>query len=108
MCKNNQLRSFRTLEGSKRREAIRAHMRAADDIDFTADPHSLRISQQCALSDMAKAVGWRKSSTSPLSLGLAFYVYLSRDAAKPGRIEASRTGKPAQHRPAFVFGRGHA
>lgn len=106
MCKQNPFKKFRSLEGSKRREAIRAHMSAAEEIDFTADPHALRISQQCALSDMAKAISWRKSPSSPLSLGLAFFVYLSRDASPP----RDPSGAPisGKTRTAFVFGRGHA
>ena len=82
MCRNNELRKFRTLDGAQRRAAIRRHLAGADKIDFTADPHSLAISQQCALADMARAVCWRKSITSCMSLGLAFFVYLSRDAGK--------------------------
>ena len=82
MCRNNQLRKFRVLEGAARRRAIRAHLAESDKINFTADPHSLAQSQQCALADMARAVCWRKSITSCMSLGLAFYVYLSRDAGK--------------------------
>jgi hypothetical protein len=108
MCKQNPLKHFRTLEGNERRAAMRAHLSSVEGIDFTADPHALKISQQCALADMAKAVAWRKSPTSPLSLGLAFFVYLGRSAPKPGHVEPQRTGKPAQRRPAFVFGAGHA
>ena len=108
MCKNNTLKQFRTMEGSARRAAIRAHLTKHEEIDFTADPHALKISQQCALADMARAVCWRKSPTSSLSLGLAFFVYLSRSAPKPGHVEPPRTGKPAQRRPAFIFGAGFA
>lgn len=106
MCKQNSLKKFRTLEGAQRRAAIRAHMVATDEIDFTADPHSLRWSQQGALSDMAKAISWRKSPSSPLSLGLAFFVYLARDASPP----RDPSGAPisGKTRTAFVFGRGRA
>lgn len=82
MCRNTELKKFRTLAGPARRAAIRRHLAGAEQIDFAADPHSLAISQQCALADMARAVCWRKSITSCMSLGLAFFVYLSRDAGK--------------------------
>ncbi|TKW76785.1 MAG: hypothetical protein DI543_19150 [Bradyrhizobium icense] len=76
------MRKFRTLEGAQRRAAIRRYLAAQESIPFDADPHTLKSSQQCALADMARAVCWRKSITSCMSLGLAFYVYLSRDAGK--------------------------
>lgn len=104
MCKNNPLKKFRTLEGAQRREAMRAHLGETNDLRFDLDPHELTFSQRSALSDMAKAVSWRKSPTSCLSLGAAFYVYLSRDAkAKPARIAA-----PAAPRRSIAFGRGFA
>lgn len=82
MCRNTELKKFRTLAGPARRAAIRRHLAGVDKIDFAADPHSLAQSQQCALADMARAVCWRKSIASCMSLGLAFFVYLSRDAGK--------------------------
>jgi hypothetical protein len=106
MCKNNPLKKFRTLEGAARRAAVRSHMVKVEGIDFTADPHALRISQQCALADMAKAISWRKSPTSPLSLGLAFFVYLARDASPPR--EPSGAPIISTPRAAFSFGRGCA
>lgn len=82
MCRNNELRKFRTMEGAQRRAAIRAHLAADAGLSFGNDPHTLSFSQRSALHDMARAVCWRKSISSCLSLGAAFYVYLSRDAGK--------------------------
>lgn len=78
MCRNNELRALRTLTGPARRAAIRKHLTNSAKIAFGVDPHTLAHSQQCALSEVARAVCWRKSISSPMSLGLAFYVYLSR------------------------------
>ena len=80
MC--GHLKQYRTLTGPARKTAIRSHLARTDGIDWKADPHTLTQSQRCALSDMAKAVSWRKSITSPLSLGLSFFVYLSRDVVQ--------------------------
>lgn len=104
MCKNNPLKKFRTMEGAQRREAMRAHLGETNELRFDLDPHELTFSQRSALSDMAKAVSWRKSPTSCLSLGAAFYVYLSRDA-KPAR---TATPAPAAPRRPLTFGRGFA
>lgn len=81
MCSNN-LRHLRTIEGAQRRATIRALLAKSDGLVFGNDPHTLSMSQRCSLQDMARAVSWRKSISSCLSLGAAFYVYLSRDAAK--------------------------
>lgn len=80
MCKTPDIKHFRTLTGPARKAAIRAHLAKKAGIDFAADPHTLRQSQRCALSDMAKAVSWKKSISASLSTGLAFFVYLSRGA----------------------------
>lgn len=82
MCKQNPLKEFRTMTGETRRKAIRSYLAAAVALDFAADPHALTHAQRGALHEMAKAVSWRKSISSPLSLGLAFFVYLARDVAK--------------------------
>lgn len=92
MCKQNPLKEFRTLEGAKRRAAIRKYLAQSVALDFAADPHALTFSQCGALHEMAKSVSWRKSISSPLSLGLAFFVYLARDAAP--QVE-QHSGKPA-------------
>lgn len=81
MCKKTvDLKHFRTLTGPARKAAIRAYLVKVAELDFTADPHTLRSYQQCALSDVAKAVSWKKSVSAPLSLGLSFFVYLQRGA----------------------------
>jgi len=82
MCRNNELRKLRTLEGAKRRAAIRAELDKSLGLKFGNDPHTLSFSERVALQDVARAVCWRKSITSCLSLGAAFYVYLSRDAGR--------------------------
>ena len=82
MCRNTELKKFRTLAGPARRAAIRRHLAADAGLSFGNDPHTLSHSQRSALHDMARAVCWRKSISSCLSLGAAFYVYLSRDAGR--------------------------
>jgi hypothetical protein len=104
MC-SHTLKHLRTLTGDKRRAAIRAHLAKSAALSFNLDPHTVTMSQQIALSDMAKAVSWRKSITSPLSLGLAFYVYLSREEAK---IPQGGNSRNPQARQSFVYGRGRA
>jgi len=108
MCKQNPLKHFRTLEGAKRRDAMRAALVASHEIDFAADCHTLTQSQRCALADMAKAVSWRKSPTSPLSTGLAFFVYLSRGYRPAQPTAPAALVAAAPRRVPFVFGRGHA
>lgn len=105
MCKQNPLKAFRTMSGAERRAACRVHLAASHAINFTAnDPHGLTATQQAALSEMAKAVSWRKSPMSPLSVGMAFYVYLARDA-KPSGHAPQAAASDAPRRP-FIFGRG--
>lgn len=81
MCSNN-LRHLRTIEGAQRRATIRALLEKSEGLVFGNDPHTLSFSQRTALQDMARAVSWRKSISSPLSLGAAYYVYLSRGVSK--------------------------
>lgn len=88
MCKTDY-RKFRVMEGAQRRRAVRIELsQGMHAIDFTADVMTLSQSQRGALSDMAKAVGYRKPITSMHTLGGAFFCYLSRDVkeATPGRI----------------------
>lgn len=82
MCRNNEFRKLRVMEGAQRRAAIRRALADNAGLTFGNDPHTLSFSQRSALNDMARAVCWRKSISSCLSLGAAFYVYLSRDAGK--------------------------
>jgi hypothetical protein len=103
MC-NQSLKQFRTMSGADRRAAARAHLAQSHGINFAAnDPHGLTVSQQVALSDMARAVCWRKSAASPLSVGMAFYVYLARDA-KPANAPAAPVVTIKARRP-FTFGK---
>lgn len=103
MCKSIDLTTFRTVTGPERKTAMRAYLRQSYGLEFGLDPHAITMSQQCALADLAKAVSWKKSITSPLSLGLAFYVYLSRDVV-PAVPRKSRT--PGQKRgPGITYGR---
>lgn len=77
------LKQFRTLSGPERKAAMRAHLSRHDGVVFAQDPHSVNASQCAALAELAKVVAWKKSISSPLTLALAFYVYLSRDVQKP-------------------------
>lgn len=70
------LRKFRTLTGPARKDAVRAHMTAAHGVVFGHDVAP--ASTHAALADMAKVCGYRKPIACTLSLGLAFYRYLSR------------------------------
>lgn len=97
------LKQFRTLSGPERKAAMRAHLIKVDAVVFGLDPHGVTWSQQLALAEMAKVVAWKKSISSPLSLGLAFYVYLSRDVAKPAPQR-----KPGNGPRRMAFGRGVA
>ena len=68
-----------TTQKPKRDKGImRAMLAKSHDIDFTKEVFQLSHSQRIGLSDMAKAVGYRKSVSSSLSLGAAFFVYLVR------------------------------
>lgn len=103
MCKN-PLKNFRTMTGETRRAACRADLVSGHNINFAAqDPHALTASQLAALSAMAKAVSWRKSAASSLSVGMAFYVYLARDAKQSGHVAQSASAPPPR-RP-FNYGR---
>lgn len=106
MCKPVDLKTFRTVVGADRKAAMRAHLSKHDGVTFGLDPHSIPMSQQCALADMAKAVSWKKSISSSLSLGLAFYVYLSRDVGQ--RVQRNVPVAPARRGPGISFGRGFA
>lgn len=57
---------------------LRTMLENSVKINFKADVHTLSHSQRTALQDMAKSVGYRKSVSSSLSLGAAFFVYLAR------------------------------
>lgn len=81
MCKQNPLKHLRTLTGDARKQAARAHLTTEHGVTFGHGPHLLTWAQRDALSTLAKAVCWRKSISSSLSLGSAFYVYLSRGVA---------------------------
>lgn len=94
MCKHNQLKKFRTMEGSARRAAVRAHLAHAVGLAFDKSPFQLSHTERAALDDMARAVAFRKSAISPLSNCAAFYVYLSRDV-KAASVPANHRGMVA-------------
>lgn len=97
MC--NNLRKFRTLDGPARRIAVRAHLAQSLGLVWNKSPFELTHTERTALDEMARAVGWRKSIASSLSLSAAFYVYLSREV-KP----AAPARKPASVRQSFSYG----
>lgn len=72
------LRKFRTLTGPARKNAVRAYLIAEYGVTFGLDPHTVPLSARGALADMAKVCGYRKPIACSLSLGTAFYRYLSR------------------------------
>lgn len=108
---NKALTKFRTIDGCKRRAAMRAYLSGEDKtLSFTASPDSLTPSQLRALTDMAKAVSWRKSIGTPLTLGAAFYVYLGKDEKADlhaRQVQNSAPGSKARG-PAIQYGRGFA
>lgn len=97
------LKQFRTLSGPERKNVMRAHLSRHDGIAFGGDPHAVTATQCAALAEMAKVVAWKKSISSPLTLALAFYVYLSRDVTPPP--PARKAGSGARR---IAFGRGVA
>lgn len=97
MSTNISLKALRTLEGEARRDACRAHLAKHSDMRFDLDPHQLTHSQRIDLHDMAKAVCWRKSICSSLSLGAAYYVYLCKDVAKSGKHAAAQSASVQGH-----------
>lgn len=52
-------------------------------LDWKADPHSLSASHRMVLINMAKTIGYRKSVSSSLSLGTAFFMYLCKGMDAP-------------------------
>lgn len=72
---------------------IRAALAASHQIDFTADVFTLSHSQRVALVDAAKACGYRKSITSCLTLGGAFFQYLAKGAIRPMSKSAKVGGR---------------
>lgn len=90
----NEYKKFRTLQGRTRKDAMRAELsKLPHEIDFGKSVYELSASQRCALSDMAKAVGYRKPVTSMHTLGGAFFCYLERDVARPALAAKSGAGK---------------
>jgi hypothetical protein len=109
MCKQNPLKHFRTIEGAERRAAMRKYLSESLGLKWDKSPYELTHSERTALDDMAKAVSWRKSISSPLSLSAAFYVYLSREVAAAGQdAKAQHAATVARRGPALVYGRGRA
>jgi hypothetical protein len=112
MCKQNPLKHFRTIEGAERRKAMRAHLAENNGIVWSKSPHELTHTERSALDAMARAVAWRKSISSPLSLCAAFYVYLSREVEKTAHAAAQvkPSAQVAEKRrgPGLAYGRGFA
>ena len=50
--------------------------------DENLSPFQLSISDKTYMHELAKECGYRKSATSPYSLGSAFYVHLQKIANK--------------------------
>lgn len=72
------LRKFRTLTGPARKVAVREHLFETSGVKFGQDVHTLSGAAKSAVADMAKVCGFQKPIGCPLSLGAAFYNYLSR------------------------------
>ena len=86
------LKQFRTMTGPERRKAMRDHLTKAHAVDFSADVHAVPISALNACADMAKAVCWRKSISSSMSTGAAFFVYLAREVQPIVKKVGARQG----------------
>lgn len=63
----------------KRKAAMREFLQQSNSIDFNADVHAIPSSGLVACATMAKAIKYKKSPASSLSLGAAFFCYLARD-----------------------------
>lgn len=65
----------------KRKAAMREFLTksSGDGINFNADVHAIPSSGLVACATMAKAIKYKKSPASSLSLGAAFFCYLARD-----------------------------
>lgn len=72
------LRKFRTLTGPARKGAVREHLFDSHGVKFDQDAHTLSSAARSALADMAKVCGFRKPINCAYTLGIAFYLYLSR------------------------------
>lgn len=74
------LRKFRTLTGPARKVAVREHLFDSHGVQFSekTSPHTLSGAARSALADMAKVCGFRKPINCAYTLGIAFYLYLSR------------------------------
>lgn len=106
------LKNFRTMTGEERRTACRSHLSTVHGVDFHGDVHALPISALTACAEMAKAICWRKSQSSSMSLGAAFFVYLSR-GAKVAPVGGAAHGHGVESRRTngrfnFNYGRGVA
>lgn len=108
------LKNFRTMTGPERRSACRAHLEKQHGVNFHGDVHAVGISGLTACAEMAKAICWRKSQTSSMSLGAAFFVYLSRDVVREkhaAAVSAPSHGHGCESRRAsgkfnFNYGKG--
>ncbi len=74
------LRKFRTLTGPARKTAVREYLFEEYGVKFGGDVHTLSSAARNAVADMAKVCGYRKPINCAMSLGSAFYNYLSRGA----------------------------
>lgn len=104
MC-NQTLKRFRVLTGPARRIAM-VHYLQAHGVVFGQDVHAVPVSTLTACAELAKAVCWRKSLSSSMSIGAAFYLYLSKAVAPavPARRMSATPGRGA----GIVYGRGYA
>jgi hypothetical protein len=68
------------MNPAEKKQTIRTMLdaRACGPFNWKADVHTLTTSQRVELAGMAKATGYRKSISSSLSLGSAFFVYLCK------------------------------
>jgi len=108
MCHKTELKHFRTLTGPDRKSAMRYHLTKYSGVDFAADVHSVPVSALNDVAAMAKAVCWRKSVASSMSLGAAFFTYLARDVAQPVSGPARQAAQAKTRGPGIAFGRGFA
>lgn len=81
MSKHQQVlsvRHLRVISGGERKAAVRKHLQSAG-VDMTAEAHTLSAEHAQLVAAVAKAVGYRKPAASQLSVGVAYFVYLSRE-----------------------------
>ena len=91
--------AFKKLPTVARNAAMRERLSRPDcGVNFSLEMHAQFISALSDCAAMGKAVGWKKSPSSMLSYGGAFFEYLRRDGERVARGETAPDNVKAQRR----------